>query len=129
MAGPDDDLQAWFDGLPRKVRSRAADVVRQEAEALSSAQLARLKSLEQPPDDSGGLEASCQVIPGETEADVVVVAGGDLTNVDGYDHAMGFEFGTTKQPARSFFWSTFRERADGIRERIEDAAADAVAKA
>jgi hypothetical protein len=126
MGSPDDELQKWFDGLPGKVRRRVARVVAEEARALSDAQRDRLKSLEQKPDDSGGLEASCTVLPGRDETEAVVAAGGDASTHDGYDHAMAFEFGTQKQAARSFFYSTYRERAAAIRARIEDAAGEAV---
>lgn len=126
MSSPDDDVQAWFDGLARKVQAQVAAVVKQEAEDLSAAQLARLQSLERPPAETGALEASCEVIPGTNDAQFVVVAGGDQTTVDGYDHALGFEFGTQKQPAEPFFWPVFRERAAAARQRIEDAITEAM---
>lgn len=124
MARPDDDLQRWFDGLSRKVRDRVSKVVKKEADDMSAAQLTRLRSLERPPDDSGALEASCRVEDGRDEGECIVAAGGPDTTVKGYDHALGFEFGTVKQPARSFFWSTYRERSADARERIENAIAD-----
>jgi hypothetical protein len=126
MSSPDDDVQAWFDGLSKKVQRQLAGVVKREADALSAAQLARLRSLEKPPAETGDLEASCQVLPGVNEAQFVVVAGGEQTTADGYDHALGFEFGTVKQPAQSFFWSTYRERATDARQRIEDAIGEAL---
>ncbi|WP_375414626.1 hypothetical protein [uncultured Bradyrhizobium sp.] len=126
MSRPDDDLQKWFDGLSKKVRSQLSDVVKGEAYDLSAAQLSRLRSLEKPPEETGDLEASCRVEPGASEAQFVVLAGGETTTVKGDDHALNFEFGTRKQPARSFFWSTYRERAAGIRERIEGAIEKAI---
>lgn len=117
-----DDLEKYLENLPDALADQLAGVIRAEAEKLSAAQRARLKDLEQPPEDTGDLAESCAVVEGASDLEVIVQAGGDLTTKDGYDYAEAFEFGTSKQPARSFFWSTYREMKDDMQENINEAA-------
>ncbi len=123
-----DDLGGYFDSLPDKIRTPLAAVIREQAEELSSAQQNALKALEQSPDETGALEASCVVVNGPTDLEVFVQAGGDTTTNEiregsgiDYDHALGFEFGNSRQPSRSFFYSTYHERRDAMRDAITDA--------
>lgn len=116
-----DDLERYLESLPDALADQLAGVIREEAEKLSAAQRARLKELEQPPEDTGDLEQSCTVIDGANDLEVIVVAGGDLTTKDDYDYAEAFEFGTSKQSARSFFYSTYREMKDDMQENIDNA--------
>lgn len=149
---PDDELQRYVADLPRKLRDELAGVIEDEAEALSAAQRERLRSLQQASDETGNLEQSCRVAEGAHDLERIVRAGGDGTTytydrstnyrkqvvIDGrdnrgikkggtgtvtYDYALGFEYGTSKQPARSFFWSTIRERRDAMQKRISNAVA------
>lgn len=124
-----DDLERYFNGLPDALVDQLSGVIREQAENLSAAQRARLKELEQPPEDTGDLEQSCTVIDGANDLEVIVVAGGDLTTKEiregsgvGYDYALAFEYGTSKQPARSFFYSTYNEMKDDMQDNINDAA-------
>lgn len=126
-----DDLETYLNSLPGKLQDQLASVIREEAEKLSAAQRARLKELQQAPEDTGDLEASCVVVDGAHDLEVLVQAGGDLTTSDiragsgtDYDYALGFEHGTSKQPARSFFWSTYREMKDDMQTNINDAATE-----
>jgi hypothetical protein len=126
---PDDELQRYVADLPRKLRDELAGVIEDEAEALSAAQRERLRSLQQAPDETGNLEQSCHVAEGAHDLEKFVQAGGDLTTTEirggsgePYDYALGFEYGTSKQPARSFFWSTIRERLEAMQARISAAA-------
>lgn len=126
-----DDLERYLQSLPDALADQLAGVVRAEVEKLSAAQRARLKELEQPPEDTGDLEQSCTVIDGANDLEVIVVAGGDLTTKEiregsgvGYDYALAFEHGTTKQPARSFFYSTYREMKDDMQDNINEAASE-----
>jgi HK97 gp10 family phage protein len=73
------------------------------------------------------------VVPGENDLEFLVQAGGDLTTKEvregsgvDYDYAEAFEFGTARQPARSFFWSTYREMKDDIQDAIDDAVSEAL---
>lgn len=116
-----DDLEKYLNSLPDALADQLAGVIRHEAEKLSAAQRARLKELEQPPEDTGDLAESCTVIDGASDLELIVVAGGDLTTKGEYDYAEAFEFGTSKQPARSFFWSTYREMKDDMQDNINEA--------
>jgi len=129
----DDDLESYLNDLPDKIREELSGAIRQQAELLSAAQRERLKQLEQPPEDTGHLEESCVVVPGQNDLEFIVQAGGDLTTKEvregsgvSYDYAEAFEFGTSKQPARSFFWSTYNEMRDGMQQSIDDAVNEAL---
>lgn len=110
-----------FAELPHKIERELSGVIRGEAEGLADVQRASLRAQLQAPDDSGDLESSIRVEPGDNPLEYIVKAGGETTTADGFDRALGFEFGTSKQPARPFFYSIYRERADGIRDRIAKA--------
>jgi HK97 gp10 family phage protein len=72
-------------------------------------------------------------VPGSSPLEYAVQAGGDLTikevregsGVD-YDYALAFEFGTSRQPARPFFWSTYQARKDEIQQAIDEAANEVI---
>lgn len=122
-----DDLDAYLNALPDKIREQLSDVILQQAFLLSDAQRQALQSLEQT-DLTGALEASCTVARGENDLEFIVQAGGDLTTKevrDGsgvpYDYAEAFEFGTSRQAARPFFWPTYRASRDQMQEAIDDA--------
>lgn len=124
----DDELQKYVADLPRRMRAELSGVIEQEAEALSAAQRDRLQSLQQSPDETGDLVESCRADDGADDLEKIVRAGGDFTEGEirsgsgkPYDYALGFEYGTTRQPARSFFWSTIREKRDQMQERISAA--------
>jgi HK97 gp10 family phage protein len=128
MAEDNQDLESYLDSLPEKIRAPLVWVIRNEAEELSQAQQDALKALEQSPDETGDLEASCVVVDGASDLEVFVQAGGDATTKDvregsgvNYDYALGFEFGTSHQPARPFFYSTYHERRDQMHDAITDA--------
>jgi HK97 gp10 family phage protein len=128
-----EQLQDYLESLPDKVQDNVADVLQEQAEALSATQRAALQSQEQAPDETGHLAESCQVITNpDDQLDVHVVAGGDLTTTEvregsgePYDYALGFEFGNSRQPARPFFWNTYR----AMKPDIDDAINDAIGKA
>lgn len=121
-----DEMQRQFDALKGSIREKGPDIIREEAQALSDAQRAALQSQLQSSDNSGDLEASCRVTDGRHPLEVFVEAGGEATTrevragsgVD-YDYANAFEFGTSRQPARPFFFNTYRARRDQMRRNIE----------
>ncbi|WP_316394944.1 HK97-gp10 family putative phage morphogenesis protein [Bradyrhizobium sp. 33ap4] len=128
MASDQDDFDAWLQALPDKLEAHLSDVVREQAEQLSDAQRRALQSLEQSPDETGHLEESCTVVRGNEPTEWVVVAGGDLTTGEvregsgvPYDYSEAFEFGSSHQPARPFFWPTYRARKDDINEALQNA--------
>ncbi|WP_271608221.1 HK97-gp10 family putative phage morphogenesis protein [Bradyrhizobium sp. CCBAU 21359] len=122
----DDDLDT--DALSDRLEQGLSDVIREQAERLSRAQRQALQALEQSPDETGHLEESCRVEPGENELEWVALAGGPLTTTtvregsgEPYDYADAFEFGTSHQPARPFFYSTYNAMRDDMQKAIEDA--------
>lgn len=123
-----DELTAYLNALPDQLRDHLSGVIREQAELLSDAQRRALQALEESPDETGRLEDSCTVDPGRDDLEFIVQAGGELTSKEiregsgvSYDYAEGFEFGTSKQPARPFFWPTYRERRAEIQSAIADA--------
>lgn len=126
-----DEFDDYLASLPDQITERLSEVVRDQAQRLSDAQKQALQALEQSPEETGHLEASCVVVPGENELEYLVQAGGDLTS-DGtgdgsgkaYDHALAFEFGTSRQPARPFFYSTYNALKDDMQTEIDKAVSE-----
>jgi HK97 gp10 family phage protein len=127
-----EDLQGFLESLPDKVEANLADVLQDQARQLSEAQRAALRSHQASPDESGNLEESIQVDTRDP-LDVHVVAGGEITTTEvregsgePYDYSLGFEFGNSRQPARPFFWNTYRAMKPDIDEAISDAIGKAI---
>jgi hypothetical protein len=125
-----DDLETYLASLPDKLTEHLSDVLREQAFRLSDAQRAALRSLEQT-HETGALEASCTVAPGDNPLEYFVEAGGDMTTTtiregsgEPYDYALGFEFGTSRQPARPFFFNTYEAMRDDIQQAIDDAVSE-----
>lgn len=118
----------WLKAAPKVLRSEIATEIERQAQRLAQAQRAKLASLEKPPEETGGGLASIRVEPGSDGVTHVVMAGGPLTTRGGYDHMFAFEFGTVRQPARSFFYSTARAMVPSMAKAIENAAGAAVGK-
>jgi HK97 gp10 family phage protein len=126
-----DDLDDYLNALPDRLTEQLSAVVREQAELLSAAQKQALQSLEQSPDETGDLEESCTVVPGANDLEFIVQAGGDLTTKDirdgsgvPYDYAVGFEFGTSRQPARPFFYSTYNAMKDDMQDALDEAVSE-----
>jgi HK97 gp10 family phage protein len=121
MADDNQDLQDYLNSLPDKLREPLSEVIQEQAELLSQAQRSALQSLEQAPKETGDLEASCVVVPGASELEFLVQAGGETTTRGEYDYALGFEVGTSHQPARPFFYSTYHAMHDDMQDAITEA--------
>lgn len=126
----DDQVQGWLTALPFKVKRELATVIKREADGLA----AKIKAAA--PVKTGALRDSVQVRRKRSETELEVTAGGDATNGEirggsgvSYDYARAIEFGTMKAPAQPFFFNTYRENADDIRENIHNAITDAISKA
>jgi HK97 gp10 family phage protein len=126
-----DDLDDYLNALPDQLTEQLSGAVREQAERLSAAQKEALQSLEQSPDETGDLEESCTVVPGKNDLEFFVQAGGDLTTKDiregsgvPYDYAVGFEFGTSHQPARPFFYSTYNAMKDDMQDALNEAVSE-----
>jgi hypothetical protein len=122
------EVIAWLKSAPKALRSEIATEIERQAQRLAQAQRAKLAELEKPPEETGGGMASIRVEPGKDGLTQVVLAGGPATTRNGYDHMLGFEFGTIHQPARSFFWSTARAMVPSMAKAIENSAGVAVGK-
>lgn len=127
-----DDLDDYLQSLPEKLAEHLGDVLREQAFRLSDAQREALRALEESP-ETGALEASCTVAAGANDLEYIVMAGGDMTTKevrDGsgepYDYALGFEFGTSHQPARPFFYPTYSALRDSMRDEINQAISEAL---
>ncbi|MDA9530333.1 HK97-gp10 family putative phage morphogenesis protein [Bradyrhizobium sp. CCBAU 25338] len=132
MADDTDELDRYLNGLPDKIFAEVSDEVLRQAFMLSDAQRAALQSLEQTA-ETGALEASCTVAPGSNDLEYIVQAGGDMTTKEvrqgsgvEYDYALAFEYGTSRQHAKPFFWPTYREKREGIEQAISDAVERAI---
>ena len=126
-----DDLTNYLLALPDQLEQQLRDAVWEQAERLSAAQRQALHDLEQSPDETGHLEESCTVLPGSNDLEALVVAGGDLTTREvregsgiQYDYAQAFEFGTSRQPARPFFYPTYNAMKDDIEAALNDAVSE-----
>jgi HK97 gp10 family phage protein len=133
MASPEDDLNAFFDSLSKKVKANVRAALEEQAEKLNEAQRQALRAQLQPPEESGDLEGSIRYEDGANDLEVIVLAGGEDTEADlregsgmPYDYSLAFEFGNSHQPARPFFYPPYREMRDDIQEAIADAVEDAL---
>ena len=120
-----DDLDDYLQSLPDSIKDEIGHTIKAQAERLSEAQKRALQSLQQPPEETGQLEATCRAVPGENELEWIVQAGGEATTTDirtgsgtDFDYGEAFEYGTKHQPARSFFWSTYRALRDDMQREI-----------
>lgn len=127
MADPDADLRGWFDRLSYKAKRNLAAAIKEQADGLASA----IKDAA--PVKTGKLRDSVQVRRRRNDLDLEVTAGGDATTRDvrqgsgvSYDYALATEFGTSKEEAQPFFYSTYREMRDDIQQAIQDAVEEAI---
>lgn len=125
------DLDAYLNALPGRITEQLSPVIREQAELLSAAQRQALQSLEQAPQETGELEDSCVAVPGKNDLEFLVQAGGDRTTKDiregsgePYDYAEGFEFGTSRQTARPFFYPTYHAMKDDMQDAINEAVSE-----
>ncbi|MBR0695947.1 HK97-gp10 family putative phage morphogenesis protein [Bradyrhizobium lablabi] len=129
MAGPDDGVQSWFDGLSYKTKRQLVRDLKDIAEGL------RQDIDSAAPEKSGKLKSTITVRRKRNDLDLEVVAGGDATTKElragsgvQYDYALASEFGTAHEPAQPWFYSTYRARREDVRQQIEDAVADAISR-
>lgn len=130
MARADAALQRWLGDLPFKVRREMATAIKREADGLAE----KIKAAA--PIKTGKLRDSVRVRRKRNDTELEVTAGGDDTAGEvrsgsgvNYDYARAVEFGTVKMPAQPFFYATFRENRDQIRENINAAIEEAIRKA
>ena len=131
MAGS--DLDDYLQSLPDEIAAEIGDAVKMQAERLSTAQRQALQQLEATPTESSDLEASCRVEQGESTLEYIVKAGGEATTKEvrggsgvGFDYALAFVYGTSRQPARDFFWAPYNALRDDMQQQINDAIGKAI---
>lgn len=122
-------LQRRLDRIPLEVRAAAATEALLAALGLSEA----MKQVV--PVDEGDLKSSIRVERGKRGDRFYVKAGGPKTTKPvrkgvsaTYDAANASEFGTSKQPARPWFYPTWRRNKKQIRAAIEHEIKKAVRK-
>lgn len=115
--------------VPIEVRSAAA------AQALIEGNNLVVALRGSSPKDDGTLRDSIRLEQGKYGDRFYVKAGGPKTTkpvregaTATYDYIFASEYGTAHQPARAWFYPTYRARRKAIRKRIEDAARAAAAK-
>lgn len=123
-----DDLDSYLQSLPDTIKNELTGAIKAQADRLSAAQREALQALQSPPEESGNLEASCRVVPGDNDLTWVVEAGGDLTTTEvrtgsgeDFDYGEAFEYGTTHQHAKPFFWPTYRALRPDMQREINEA--------
>lgn len=109
--------------VPIAVRAAAA------AQALIEANNLAIAHRRAAPKDDGVLQSSIRVEQGRGGDRFYVKAGGLKTTkpvregaAAQYDYVFASEFGTAHQPARSWFYPTYRTRRKKMRRNIEQAA-------
>ena len=138
------ELDAWFDSLPHKLRARVADKFRKAVDRHAE----RIRDAA-PVGESGNTRRSVRVEQDGGPLQLAILAGGELTtkrvrttsyrrpveigvgkDTSGiprggnagveYDYALGNEFGNSHVPARPWFYPTHRRHRDELAEDIRD---------
>lgn len=106
-----------------RARSRIPSRVMNEAEGLAAA-MQQAASAHQ---KTGATVQSVKAVPTSKPSRARVVAGGDLTTKEvrqgsgvSYDYVRAEEFGTVNEHAIPFFFTTYRARRAGIKQRIAE---------
>lgn len=127
MSDDNSDFDAYLNSLPDKVVAELSSTIREQAQMLSDAQRSALEQLEDT-EPTGDLVESCVAVPTDDPLTYIVQAGGELTTKEirhgsgvEYDYAEAFEFGTSRQHAKPFFWPTYRAKREGIIDAINTA--------
>ena len=129
MASTNQSLERWkrrFARIPKEVRDAAMRQALAEATLLAHAMAGSA------PKGDGVLAGSARVEGNASGTRWYVKIGGKATTrpvrhgaTATYDYALAQELGTVDQPARPFFYPTYRVRKAGIKAAIRKAAADA----
>ena len=115
------DLTRRFAAVPKEIRRKVQPAVDQGGAEM----VARMKYLA--PSEDGDLAASIEATQGPVELSVTVSAGGAATTgADGFDHALGQEFGTVDMDRNSFFWPSVNSLKKRVRGRIDRAISKAI---
>lgn len=116
--------------LPILLKQQLSRVVAAQAQRLAGEVRAALGSHQH----SGHLTQSVRVVPGAEPMHFTVIVGGPETTKRvrhgrsaQYDYALAEEYGTQREAAKPFFWSTVRRLQGPIRDAIAQAVFGAMA--
>lgn len=121
VSGSQAEFNRFLERMGEAMRERLTAALLENGEKLATEIRAAA------PDDAGALKQSVRVEDQTKKKNprVHVKAGGPLTTHGGshgsYDYANAVEFGTTKMPARPFFYPTYRRLKPEIRRDIANA--------
>lgn len=101
-----------FKSLTQELRQEVHDLAVAELNAQADNLVQVMESVA-PRGDTGHLLHSIRKLPGKSDTQVRVMAGGQETVREGvsskpYDYSRADEFGTHRMRARPFFWPTYR---------------------
>jgi HK97 gp10 family phage protein len=107
-----------FRKLTEELKDEVHDLAVQELNTQADGLVSLMESVA-PRGETGNLEHSIRKIPGKSDTQVRILAGGQLTVRPGvsskaYDYSRADEFGTSNMPAKPFFWPTYRLRKKKI---------------
>ncbi len=134
-------FQAVMDALPDQIKAPIRREIFSQADSLRLAMSFAVKT-----GATGALRASIRVEPSKfQDMRALVRAGGPKTTHEvgtqsgfltsfvralrgrsDYDYAIAQEFGTRREPARPFFWPTYRAEKQKLRRKIREAAKEAI---
>lgn len=111
-----------FKRLTKELRQEVHDEAVAELNAQGD-ELVRLMILAAP-EDEGNLSHSVRKIPGKSDTQIRILAGGRLTirpsvSSKPFDYARADEFGTVKMTAKPFFFPTYRLRKNKMRSAMK----------
>lgn len=127
----DDELQSWFRDMPYKLRREFAGKFAQLVQEFAG----ELRE-DAPVGKTGRTKQSVRVTRGSHSLELNVEAGGPLTTKSvrkgqtaDYDYAVGGEFGNSHESAKAWFYPGFRRRREDWSQRVQQLAAETMAKA
>ena len=122
-------LRRRLNAIPEVVKQAVQPALQKSADEIVTAMQHLV------PEDQGTLKASIRSEPGEHELQLQITAGGAATTrpvrqgtTAEYDYALGVEFGTSKAPAKPFFFPAYRLNRKKVERRIKRAIGQAVKK-
>lgn len=120
------DMQALLNALnsiPKKIRNSIEPAIEKGADEM----VARMRLLvpDNPKTGAPDLKSSISKIRGNVPMAIRVQAI-DESASDGFDNALGQEYGTSDMPAQPFFWPSVNTTKKRVRRRIDRAISKAV---
>lgn len=120
-----DGLIAALEAIPEAVRREIDPAIDKGADEL----VARMKYLA--PDDPKTAGNDLKANIGKTRGNVPLAVRVQAVDIgpDGFDNALGQEYGTAKTPAQPFFWPSVNTLKKRVRRRVDRAISKAISDA